>query len=102
MTRVVLDGKTYYMLPEDEYERMRQQLREDGQRQMNRTDIAKLLGISRQRLSECPWLLPYFGKGMRHRRNVTWSEREVTEHLRKSPQQLEEEYDACYRHREDA
>jgi len=94
MTKIILEGRAYYLLPEAEYESMRQQLREDEQRQLNRTDIAKMLGISRQRLSECPWLLPYNGKGMRHKRNVTWSEREVLMWHKKTPEQLKEEYDA--------
>ena len=95
MTRVVLEGKTYFLLPEEEYERLRQLARDDNQRQLTRTDIAKMLGISRQRLSESPWLLPYNGKGMWHKRNVTWSEREVMMWHSKSPEQLKEEYDAC-------
>lgn len=94
MTKVILDGRAYYMLPEEEYESMRQQMREDSSKQLNRRDIARLLGISPQRLSECPWLLPYFGKGAKRKRNATWSEREVLNHLKKSPEQLKEEYDA--------
>lgn len=94
MTKLVIEGKTYYVLPEDEYEQISQQIREDAARQLTRKDIAKLLGISQQRLSECPWLLPYFGKGMKRKRNATWSEREVLWWNRKSPEQLKEEYHA--------
>lgn len=92
MTRTVLDGKAFIIMPEAEYEELRQQLRPDAVRQLNRKDIAKLLGISANRLSECPWLLPYYGKGMKRKRNVTWSEREVLEWLKKGPEQLKEEY----------
>lgn len=94
MVKVTLEGKVWYMLSEEEYESISQSIREDAARQMNRKDIAKLLGISCQRLSECPWLLPYNGKGMRHRRNATWSEREVLWWLKKSREKLKEEYSA--------
>lgn len=94
MTKLVLEGRNYYLFSEDEYDIIRQQLREDSQRLMNRADIAKMLGISKQRLSECPWLLPYNGKGMRHKRNAVWSEREVMMWHRKTPAQLKGEYDA--------
>ena len=94
MTKMVIEGRNFYLFSEDEYDIIRQQLREDSQRMMKRTDIAKMLGISPQRLSECPWLLPYNGKGMRHKRNATWSEREVMMWHRKTPEQLRAEYDA--------
>lgn len=92
MTKVVLEGKTWYLIPEAEYEVIRQQMREDCSRQLNRRDIAKLLGISVNRLSECPWLLPYFGQGMKRKRNATWSEREVMNWNKRSPQELKEAY----------
>ena len=92
MTRFVAEGQRFILLTEDEYEDIRQRLREDAERQLNRKDIAKLLGISQNRLSECPWLLPYFGQGMKRKRNATWSEREVMNWLKKTPEQLKEAY----------
>ena len=92
MTRVVLDGKAFIMMPESEYEEIKGMLKEDATRQMTRRDIAKYLGISYQRLSEKPWLLPYFGEGLTKKRNATWAEREVTNWLKTPEEVLKERF----------
>lgn len=99
MTRIIHNGMVMFLLNEaeaDEYQCLR---RETGRDEMwNRGDIANYLGISRSRLSECPWLFPFFGQGMRRKRNAVWPKHEVVQWNKKSPEQLKEEYLASFGH----
>lgn len=97
MTRVIHDGQVIFILSEAEADEYQSLLRETGRDEMwGRKDIAKYIGISTQRLSECPWLLPFYGQGMRRKRNAIWTKREVIQWNKKSPKRLKEEYDASF------
>jgi hypothetical protein len=99
MTRIIHDGTIMFLLNEAEADEYQSLLRETGRDEMwGRKDIANYLGISPSRLSECPWLFPFFGQGMKRKRNATWTKREVVQWNKKSPMQLKEEYLASFGH----
>ena len=88
MTKTVLDnGEVLVILTLSEYKSLSDDIEMWGRR-----EIAKFLGISYQRLCECPWLLPDNGGGKRRRRNVKWPKREVLRWHSKSREQLKKEY----------
>lgn len=88
MTKTVLDnGETLVILTMSEYKSL-----VDDVEMWGRREIAKLLGLSYQRLCECPWLIPNNGVGMKHKRNVKWPKKEVLRWHSKSPEQLKREY----------
>ena len=66
---------------------------ERGRRKIGRKATAKLWGISVNRLSECPHLLPD-GDAQKGKRNAEWYELDVLEMVMKGKQRCKEEWDA--------
>ncbi len=81
-----LEGVTYVIVPKSEWE----MVTEDAL--VGRPEIAQMVGISRNRLSEKPWLLPDFGRGLKRKRNVRWPRHVVEKWLAQDHAELRRQW----------
>jgi len=92
VTSFQLHGNTFYIISQNEKDYL-----ERGQKKVNRKEVAKMWGISPNRLSECPWLVPD-GEDQQGRRNAEWYYFDVMELVKKGKKKCKEEFDARHRH----
>ena len=88
MIRIIEKGAVLWLMSDDERRYL-----ERGQRKVNRKEVAKMWGLSVNRLSECPWLLPD-GDQQKGQRNAEWFYFDVLELVLKGKQRCKEEWDA--------
>lgn len=77
------DGTPCVMMTKVEFFKRLKQAKEHRNdiEMLDRKGLAKLIGISPNRLSEKPWLLPGYGFGIKGKRNVRWPKDDCIIHL---------------------
>ena len=88
MTSFKVQGELMWVLSDAEKQYLAR-----GQKKVNRKETARMWGLSVNRLSECPWLLPD-GDTQKSRRNAEWYLFDVLEMVQKGKQRCREEWDA--------